>query len=93
MKKIWKEFKHHLKEKFYGGNIFEVKGTLPKTKEEIYWYNRALQDSVLDMKTYESMCERKYKSLIEALTRKGIFVTYDNLTNKHIIHINIKSLK
>ena len=91
--KIWENFKAHLKRKFYGGNIFEVMGTLPETKEEIYWYNRALQDSVLDMKTYESMCERKYKSLIEALTRKGIFITYDNLTNKHIIHINIKSLK
>lgn len=88
MKKIWEEFKHHLKQKFYGGNIFECKGTLPKTKDEIYWYNRALQDCVLDMKTYESICESKYKSLLECLTKKGIRVAYDELTNKHMIDIN-----
>lgn len=85
--KIWEEFKACLKRKFYGGNIFEVQGTLPKTKDEIYWYNRALQDSVMDMKTYESMCERKYKSLLETLTKKGILVAYDESTNKHIIDI------
>lgn len=88
MKKIWKEFKHHLKEKFYGGNIFVCKGKLPKTKDEIYWYNKALQDCVLDMKTYESICESKYKSLLAALSKKGILVAYDESTNKHIISTN-----
>lgn len=86
--KIWEEFKACLKRKFYGGNIFECKGTLPKTKDEIYWYNRALQDCVLDMKTYESMCESKYNSLLECLSKKGIRVTYDEMINKHMIDIN-----
>lgn len=85
--KIWEEFKACLKRKFYGGNIFVCKGTLPKTDNEIYWYNRALQDCVMDMKNYESMCENKYKSLLDSLTKKGIYVTYDKLTNKHMIHV------
>ena len=85
--KIWEDFKACLKRKFYGGNIFEVKGALPKTKDEIYWYNRALQDSVMEMKTYESMCERKYNSLLECLSKKGIYVTYDKMTNKHMVHV------
>lgn len=88
MKKIWEKFKEHLKEKFYGGNIFVCKGTLPKTKDEIYWYNKALQDCVLDMKTYESICESKYNSLLTCLSKKGIRVTYDESTNKHMIDTN-----
>lgn len=91
--KIWEEFKEYLKEKFYGGNIFVCKGKLPETKDEIYWYNKALQDCVLDMKTYESICESKYKSLLACLSKKGIHVIYDETTNKHIIdtnHINIE---
>ena len=86
--KIWEDFKNYLKREFYGGNIFVCKGTLPKTDNEIYWYNRALQDCVLDMKNYESMCESKYKSLLDALSKKGMYVTYDKMTNKHMIHMN-----
>lgn len=91
--KIWEEFKEHLKEKFYGGNIFVCKGKLPETKDEIYWYNKALQDCVMDMELYESICESKYKSLLTCLSKKGIQVTYDEMTNKHMIdtnHINIE---
>lgn len=85
--KIWEEFKEYLKDKFYGGNIFVCKGKLPETKDEIYWYNKALQDCVRDMELYESICESKYKSLLDSLTKKGIYVTYDKLTNKHMIHV------
>lgn len=88
MKNIWKEFKDHLKRKFYGGNIFECKGTLPKTKDEIYWYNRALQDCIMDIQMYESICESKYKSLLACLSKKGIQVAYDERTNIHIIDTN-----
>ena len=88
MKKVWKDFKTCLKRKFYGGNIFEVKGKLPETKDEIYWYNKALQDCVRDMELYESICESKYKSLLAALSKKGILVAYDESTNKHIISTN-----
>jgi hypothetical protein len=35
--KIWEQFKECLQRKFYGGNIFTCKGTLPKTDDEIYW--------------------------------------------------------
>ena len=86
--KIWEEFKEYLKDKFYGGNIFVCKGKLPETKDEIYWYNKALQDSVRDMELYESICESKYKSLLLALSKKSIRVTYDEVTNKHMIHMN-----
>ncbi len=86
--KIWEKFKEHLKEKFYGGNIFVCKGKLPETKDEIYWYNKALQDCVMDMELYESICESKYKSLLASLSKKGIQVTYDEMTNKHMININ-----
>jgi hypothetical protein len=86
--KIWEKFKEHLKEKFYGGNIFVCKGKLPETKDEIYWYNKALQDCVMDMELYESICESKYKSLLTCLSKKGIQVTYDEMTNKHMININ-----
>lgn len=51
--KIWEEFKDYLKREFYGGNIFVMKGTLPQTEDEKYWYNRALQDCVLELKNYE----------------------------------------
>lgn len=87
MKKVWKAFKKHLKRKFYGGNIFVCKGTLPQTNDEVYWYNKALQDCVLDMQSYESMCESKYKSLLECLSKKGILVYYDERTNKHFIQV------
>lgn len=53
----------------------------------------ALQDCVLDMKNYESMCESKYKSLLTCLSKKGIYVTYDKMTNTHMIntiHTNIE---
>lgn len=96
MKKIWKEFRDHLKRTFYGGNLFVMKGTLPQTEDEIYWYNRALQDCVLDMQSYESVCESKYKSLLSCLSKKGIFVYYDEITNKHFIdtkHITIEPYK
>lgn len=84
--KIWEQFKECLQRKFYGGNIFTCKGTLPKTDDEIYWYNRALQDSVVEMKNYESVCESKYNSLVACLSKNGIYVTYDKMTNKHMIN-------
>lgn len=86
MKKIWKEFRDHLKRTFYGGNIFVMKGTLPETEDEKYWYNRALQDCVLELKNYESICESKYKSLLSCLSKNGIYVTYDKMTNIHMVN-------
>lgn len=89
---IWKNFKKHLQEKFYGGNIFTCMGTMPKTKDEIYWYNKALQDCVLDVKQYEKICESKYNSLLNALSKKGILVAYDEYTNIHILHNSHENL-
>lgn len=93
MKKIWEEFRDYLKSMFYGGNLFVTKGRLPQTDDEIYWYNKALQDCVLEMQSYESLCESKYKSLLSCLSKKGIHVYYDEMTNKHFIntvHITIE---
>ncbi len=87
MKKIWIQFLETLRMKFYGGNIFVMKGRIPETKEEKYWYNRALEDSVNELRNYEDICESKYKSLIDCLSKNGISVCYNDRTNIHKIQI------
>ena len=84
--KIWKDFRDYLKRTFYGGNLFVMKGSIPQTDDEKYWYNRALQDCVLELRTYESLCESKYKSLVSCLSKNGIDVIYDGVTNTHMIN-------
>lgn len=93
-KKIWEIFRDYLKSTFYGGNLFVTKGRLPQTDDEVYWYNKALQDCVLDIQSYESLCESKYKSLLSCLSKHGINVYYDEMTNTHFInttHITIEA--
>lgn len=63
--KIWEKFKEEVIYKYATYNIFHIKGSLPKTKEQKYWYNKALQDSFSEMKLYEKLCESKYDSLVE----------------------------
>ena len=66
------------------GNLFYTSRTLPKTDKEKYWYNRGLQDSLMDVKLYEKKCEKvyskKYNSLIRCLTEYKILVYYDEFT-------------
>ena len=83
--KIWEQFKEHLITRAINGNLFYTRYTLPKTDEEKYWYNRGLQDSLMDVKSYEEQCERKYgkkyDSLIKCLNSHEIIVYYDEGTN------------
>lgn len=83
--KIWEQFKRHLITLAVNGNLFYTSRTLPETDEEKYWYNRGLQDSLMDVKRYEEHCEkvysRKYDSLIHALSSREIMVVYDEVTN------------
>jgi hypothetical protein len=83
--KIWEIFKEHLITRAINGSIFYTRFTLPNTDKEKYWYNRGLQDSLMDVKRYEEHCEkvysRKYDSLIHALSSRGIMVAYDEVTN------------
>ena len=58
--KIWEHFKEILLTRAINGNLFYTRRTLPKTNEEKYWYNRGLQDSLMDVKCYEKQCEEVY---------------------------------
>lgn len=85
-KKVWEVFRDYLKSMFYGGNLFVTKGRLPETDDEVYWYNKALQDCVMELRNYELLCESKYKSLVSCLSKNGINVYYDEMTNTHMIN-------
>ena len=65
--------------------MFYTYRALPETEKEKYWYNRGLEDSLLDVKRYEKQCERKYgkkyDSLIKCLSAREIIVHYDEVTN------------
>ena len=90
--KIWEEFKEYLLTKAVNGNLFYTNCTLPETDKEKYWYNRGLQDSLMDVKCYEAQCEaiynKKYNSLIKCLNQNYIYVYYNDVTNT--THISIK---
>lgn len=83
--KIWEQFKEYLITRAINGNMFYTYRTLPETEKEKYWYNRGLEDSLLDVERYEKQCEnvysKKYDSLIHALSSRGIMVVYDDVTN------------
>ena len=83
--KIWEEFKSKLLTIAVNGNLFYTNSTLPKTNKEKYWYNRGLQDSLKDLKSYEKHCEymysKKHDSLIKCLSQHKFFVCYDEVTN------------
>jgi len=87
---IWKQFKEKLLTNAVNGNLFYTQRTLPETDKEKYWYNRGLQDSLMDVKCYEKQCDyvysKKYDSLIKCLSQHGILVCYDEITN--ITHIS-----
>ena len=87
-KKIWEKFKEAVLYNCVTCNLFNIKGSLPETKEQKYWYNRALQDSFAEMKIHEELCESKYNSLLDALRKYHIIVGYDSVTNKHILHFS-----
>ena len=55
--KIWEQFKAMLLTNAVNGNLFYTRRTLPKTDKEKYWYNRGIQDSLIDVKRYEKLCE------------------------------------
>lgn len=82
--KIWEQFKEYLMTHAVNGNLFYTYRTLPETNKEKYWYNRGLQDSLLDVKRYEKQCEKtygkKYNSLIKCLNDHEIIVHYDEIT-------------
>lgn len=82
--KIWELFREKLLNAV-NGSLFYTSRTLPETDKEKYWYNRGLEDSFKDLKCYEEQCEafysKKYNSLIDCLTKKGILVCYDEVTN------------
>lgn len=88
--KIWEQFKKHLITLAVNGNLFYTRYTLPQTDEEKYWYNRGLQDSLMDVKFYEEQCEKtygkKYDSLIKCLNDREIIVHYDETTG--VTHIS-----
>lgn len=86
--KIWEKFKEAVLYKYVTCNLFNIMGSIPETKEQNYWYNRALQDSFSEMKIHEELCESKYKSLLEALRKYHIIVGYDEVTNKHVLHFS-----
>ena len=83
--KIWEQFKAMLLTNAVNGNLFYTRRTLPKTDKEKYWYNRGIQDSLIDVKRYEKLCEdvygSKYDSLIKCLSQHSILVCYDEITN------------
>lgn len=83
--KIWEQFKEYLITRAINGNLFYTYRTLPKTEKEKYWYNRGLQDSLLDVRDYEARCKKlygkKYDSLIKCLNNREIMVHYDEITN------------
>ena len=83
--KIWEIFKEHLLTHAVNGNLFYTHRTLPETEKEKYWYNRGLQDSLMDVKCYEAQCEKvyskKYDSLIRCLSQKEIMVHYEEATD------------
>lgn len=85
MRKIWKNFKRYIYDKFYNAAVidFVCKGKVPKTEDEIFWYRRGLQDCVEDLRIYERTCNKKYKSVMEYLKRNGIDIVYDEITNRH----------
>lgn len=89
--KIWEHFKQFLITNAVNGNLFYTFKTLPQTDIEKYWYNRGLQDSLMDLKTFEEQCERthsiKYDSLVKCLSQHNILVHYDEATN--ISHISV----
>lgn len=89
--KIWKEFKEFLITNAVNGSLFYTPRTLPKTDEEKYWYNRGLQDSLMDLRRYEALCKERYgkiyNSLIRCLSDHGIMVHYEDLTDT--THISI----
>lgn len=87
IKGITKAFYNRLKE-YFNGNIFLCMGTMPETKKEKFWYNKALYDSSRDFYTYKEQVQNKYYNLIQCLTENGIKVYYDELNNKHHIKIN-----
>ena len=72
--KFWEHLRELFKKYYYNGNIFFTKGKLPYTKEEKYWYNKALEDSLFEVRNFEECCEQKYESLIDCLSRNGIYV-------------------
>jgi hypothetical protein len=90
--KIWEQFKEKLLTNAVNGNLFYTHDTLPQTDKEKYWYNRGLQDSLMDVKCYEKQCEtvygKKYDSLIKCLSQNDIRVYYDETTNS--THIQMK---
>ena len=83
--KIWEQFKEYLITRAINGNWFYTYRTLPATDKEKYWYNRGLEDSLLDLKRYEKQCEKtygkKYNSLLKCLDSHGVSVYYDEGTN------------
>lgn len=86
--KIWEKFKEEVIYKYVTCNIFHIKGSLPETEEQKYWYNKALQDSFSEMKLYEKICEAKYDSLVRALAKCCIAVCYNPTTCIHTLHFN-----
>lgn len=83
--KIWEHFKEKLLTFAVNGNMFYTSCTLPQTNKEKYWYNRGLQDSLMDVQFYEKQCDyvygKKYDSLIKCLSQHKILVYYDETTN------------
>lgn len=83
--KIWEQFKEMLLTRAVNGNWLYTSRTLPETNKEKYWYNRGLQDSLMDVKLYEKQCKdtysKKYNSLIKCLSQNRILVHYDEVTN------------
>ena len=96
--KIWEKFKEFLLTHAVNGNMFYTYRTLPQTDKEKYWYNRGLQDSLMDVKCYEKQCEKtygkKYNSLIKCLDSHEVIVYYDETTGTtHISRMdNLKEL-
>ena len=83
--KIWEQFKEYLITRAINGNWFYTYRTLPATDKEKYWYNRGLEDSLLDLKRYEKQCEKtygkKYNSLLKCMDSHKVSVYYDEGTN------------
>lgn len=82
---FWEHFKSFLLTHLVNGNLFYSIGPLPETDKEKYWYNKALQDCLKDVKRFEYDIERhyskKYKSLTDCLQSNGIRTYYDERTN------------
>lgn len=78
-----------IKYKYIQCRLFFTKGTQPKTKSEKFWYEKALADTIEDVKLYENIIrqkyEDKYNSLIKCLTLNNIVVRYSEITKKHYI--------